>query len=170
MQKRINDHQRITMLLATEDVRSLRRIISVALRNGASISALLNQMQRAIDGKYSPRGSFSEREYAIGFLAKALGGPRLLYALSKGDKYPSVSSVAQKYRIPRIIPSVSEPSRQEISNITMFFGASGKQAPAMMPNLLLRSVLTPILTTTRRSLSLSHHHARRRQAKICCGG
>ena len=115
----INDHQRITMLLATKDVRNLRCIISVALRNGTSISALLNQMLHAIDGKYSPRGSFSEREYAIGFLAKALGGPQLLYALSKGDKYPSVS----------------EPSRQEISdNITMFFGASGKQAPTTTLN------------------------------------
>ena len=133
MQKRINDHQRITMLLATNDVRSLRRIISVALRNGASSSALLTLMQRSIDGKYSPRGNFTEREYAIGFLAKSLGGPRLLYALSKGDKYPSVSTVAQKYRIPRIIPSVSVPSRQEISdNIAMFFGAGGKQVPAAM--------------------------------------
>jgi hypothetical protein len=132
MQKRINDHQRVTMLLATNDVRNLRRIISVALRNGASIPALLTLMQRSIDGKYSPRGSFSEREYAIGFLAKSLGGPRLLYALSKGDKYPSISTVAQKYRIPRIIPSVSVPSRQEISdNITMFFGTGGKQGPNM---------------------------------------
>jgi hypothetical protein len=76
-------------------------------------------MLHAIDGKYSPWGSFSEQEYAIGFLAKALGGPQLLYALSKGDKYPSVS----------------EPSRQEISdNITMFFGASGKQAPTTTLN------------------------------------
>jgi hypothetical protein len=120
------------MLLATNDVRSLRRIISVALRNGANISALLNQMQRSTDGKYSPRGNFSECEYAIGFLAKSLGGPRLLYALSKGDKYPSVSTVVQKYRI---IPSVSVPSHQEIfDNITKFFGARGKQAPAATPD------------------------------------
>jgi len=136
MQKRINDHQRVTMLLATNDVRSLRRIISVALRNGTSISALLTLMQRSIDGKYSPRGCFSERDYAIGFLAKSLGGPRLLYALSKGDRYPSVSTVAQKYRIPRIIPSLAIPSREEISdNITMFFGAGGKQAPTALSNM-----------------------------------
>ena len=98
MQKWINDHQHITMLLATKDVQSLRCIISVALHNGTSISTLLNQMQHAIDGKYSPRGSFSEWEYAIGFLAKALGGPRLLYALSKGDKYRGLYSPP---RIPR---------------------------------------------------------------------
>jgi hypothetical protein len=54
---------------------------------------LLNQMLHAIDGKYSRWGSFSEWEYAIGFLVKALGGPQLLYALSKGDKYPSISRV-----------------------------------------------------------------------------
>jgi len=49
MQKQINDHQCITMLLATKDVRNLRCIISVALRNGTSILALLNQMLHAID-------------------------------------------------------------------------------------------------------------------------
>lgn len=131
-QKRINDHQRMTMLLATKDVRSLRRILSVALRRGASLTAILSQMQRSIDGKYSPRGNFSERDFAIGFLAKSLGGPRLLYALSKGDRYPSVTTVAQKYRIPRLIPSVAVPLRREISdNITAFFGSGGKMAPSL---------------------------------------
>lgn len=80
--KQINDHQQITMLLATKDVQGLRRLLSVALRNGASLPTILNQMQCSIDGIYSPKGKFSERELAIGFLAKSLGGPRLLYALS----------------------------------------------------------------------------------------
>jgi hypothetical protein len=53
MQKQINNHQQITMLLATKDVQNLRHIISVALCNGTSIPALLNQMLHAIDGKYS---------------------------------------------------------------------------------------------------------------------
>lgn len=130
--KRINDHQRVTMLLATKDVRSLRRLLAVSLRKGASPSAILNQLQRSIDGKYNPRTQFSERDFVIGFLAKSLGGPRLLYALSKGDKYPSVATVSQKYRIPRILPSVSVPTQQEISdNIKMFFGSSGKLEPKL---------------------------------------
>lgn len=128
--KRINNHQHVTMLLATKDVRSLQRLLAVSLCKGASPSAILNQLQRSIDGKYNPRTQFSERDLAIGFLVKSLGGPRLLYALSKGDKYPSVATVAQKYRIPRILPSVSVSTQQEISdNITMFFGSSGKLEP-----------------------------------------
>src|SRR5258705_1403785 len=43
------------------------------------------------------------------------------------DMYPSVSTVVQKYCIPHIIPSVSVPTQQEISdNIKMFFGTMGK--------------------------------------------
>ena len=137
--KRINDHQRVTMLLATKDIRSLRRLLAVSLRKGASPSAILNQLQRSIDGKYNPRTQFSERDFAIGFLAKSLGGPRLLYALSKGDKYPSVATVAQKYHIPRILPSVSVPTQQEISdNIKMFFGSSGKLEPKSVSSMQLR--------------------------------
>lgn len=122
------------MLLATKDVRSLRRLLSVALQKGASLSTILTQMQRSIDGTYSPRGKYSERDLAIGFLEKSLGGPRLLYALSKGDKYPSVTTVAEKYRIPHLIPSVSVPSHQEISeNTSTFFGTGGKVAPMPLP-------------------------------------
>ena len=128
--KRINDHQRITMFLASSDVQSLRHLLSVSLCKGASPSAILAQMQCSLDGKYNPQIKFSKHDLAIGFLAKSLGGPQLLYALSKGDRYPSVSTVAQKYHIPRIIPSVSVPTWQEIlDNIKMFFGSNGKLEP-----------------------------------------
>jgi len=97
------------MLLAKEDVQSLRQLLSVALRNGTSPSTILHQLQCSIDGKYSPRSQFSERDLAVEFLAKSLGGPRLLYALSKDTKYPSVATVSRKYHIPCLIPSISAP-------------------------------------------------------------
>ena len=53
--KRANDHQRVTMLLATEEVRSHRRLLSVSLCNSASPSAILAQLRCSIDGKYNPR-------------------------------------------------------------------------------------------------------------------
>jgi len=119
------------MLLAKEDVQSLRQLLSVALRNGTSPSTILHQLQCSIDGKYSPRSQFSERDLAVEFLAKSLGGPRLLYALSKDTKYPSVATVSRKYHIPCLIPSISAPTRVEISdNITIFFGSTGKAAPS----------------------------------------
>lgn len=141
-QKRINDHQRLHMFIATNDVRSLRRLLWGALRRRASVPAILNLIQRSLDGNYNPRSQFSDRDLAIGFLAKSLGGPRLLYALSKADKYPSVSTVAQKFRIPSLIPSVSTPSRQEIyDNIAMFFGPKAPQHPdpcaRLLPGLII---------------------------------
>lgn len=128
------------MLLATSDVRSLRRLLIVALRNGASTSAILNLLEQSINNKYSPRGNFTERELAVAFLAKSIAGPRMLYALSKHSGYASNSTVNRRYPIPRLIPSISIPTRDEISaNIGAFLGDSGKPASPFLPGSIRRA-------------------------------
>ncbi|KAI0066999.1 hypothetical protein BV25DRAFT_1897244 [Artomyces pyxidatus] len=142
--KKINNHQRITKLIANNNIRGLHRLLAVSLRNGAGTNAIIRQIERSVDGLYSPRGGFSDREYAIAYLAKSLGGPFLLNALYKAEGYPSVSTVAQRYRIPRLMPSSTTPSRHDMeSNVTSFFGPDGKQAPTqrtsgLLPGLILQ--------------------------------
>ena len=53
---------------------------------------------------------------------KAIGGPRLLYALSKSHGFASWRTVKRHIKIPKLIPSVGIPSADEINcNISLFF-------------------------------------------------
>ncbi|KAF8884804.1 hypothetical protein BD779DRAFT_1673946 [Infundibulicybe gibba] len=117
--KRVNDHQRIVILLSTNNIPGLRRLVTSALKNGASLQVLVRRLEGAAMGTYSAYGKWSQRELDIAFLAKALGGPRLLYALQKAEGYPSLSTVQQR-RIACLLPS-----------------ASGKPVPAIYPHLLI---------------------------------
>ncbi|KAH9923817.1 uncharacterized protein B0H18DRAFT_934574 [Fomitopsis serialis] len=116
--RRINDHQRLTMLLATNDVKRLRELLAVALRNGSSPRYLFSQLQRAISGVYKargPGGRFDKRDLEIAFLAKALGGPRLLYALNHSHGLPSPSTVNDTYPVPQLLPCIKAPVHHEVS-------------------------------------------------------
>jgi hypothetical protein len=118
------------MLLSKNDVPALHRLLTVAIRRGASINAILQQVQKAAEGVYSPRGNWSQRELDIAFLAKAMGGPRLLYALQKAIGLPSVSSVQRHRQPPQLRPSLKQPTRDEmVANITALLGPGGKPAP-----------------------------------------
>ncbi|KAF4567094.1 hypothetical protein EYR40_006090 [Pleurotus pulmonarius] len=123
---KLNDYKRILILLSENNIPSLRRLLSVALRNNAGTGPIIERLKKAINGVYSPLGQWSERELDIAFLCKALGGSRLLYVLSKFDGYPSTNTIQKRY-IPRLIPSISAPSLDEINgNIVSLLGAGGK--------------------------------------------
>ena len=68
------------MLLAQNRIAGVSHLLATALRNGAGLETIGARLQDAISGTYSPRASWSDREYDIAFLVKAIGGPRLLYA------------------------------------------------------------------------------------------
>ncbi|TFY57754.1 hypothetical protein EVJ58_g6829 [Rhodofomes roseus] len=113
MRGKVNDHQRLVVLLANNDVQRLHHLLSVALRKGASPKALIAQIDRAINGLYCDRGQFDERKIKAAFLSKVLGGPRLLFALTKSDRFPSGSTVGRRMKIPELDPSISTPTRPE---------------------------------------------------------
>lgn len=115
LRKRLSDHQRILMLLRSQDVKRLRRLLEVAMRDGAQPDMILAQLQRSIDGLYMPRGHFDQRELDVAFLAKAIGGPRLLNALMQSHGFASVTTLQQQLDPPRITPCISTPTAKEIS-------------------------------------------------------
>ena len=128
------------MFLANNDIPSLKQLLMVAFRNGAGASAIISQLVQCLDGKYSPRGNIPERELAIAFLIKVMGGSQLSFVLAKASGFASVSTVARSYKIPKLIPSISAPSRDEIwANITAFCGTTGKAAPALVPGSIPRA-------------------------------
>jgi hypothetical protein len=110
------------MLLAKHDVRGLRRLLSAAIRKGVSSKTIISRLQNSINGLYTPHGGFSNRDYDLAFLSKALGGPRLLQALQKAHGYPAVSTIKENHKIPQLLSSLSIPSKAEIAaNIDAFF-------------------------------------------------
>ena len=53
LQKRVNDYQRVVMMLSKNRIAGVSRILSIALRNGASAEAICDKLQAAISGTYT---------------------------------------------------------------------------------------------------------------------
>lgn len=127
---KINDYQRMVMMLSKNKIAGVSRILAVAVRNGASAGAICDKLDRAILGTYAPQSGWTDREFAVAFLVKAIGGPRLLYALQKAEGYPSISTLRRRKPIPEVVPSLGTPSDYEInSNITALLGENGRKPP-----------------------------------------
>ncbi|KAJ7023838.1 hypothetical protein C8F04DRAFT_969797 [Mycena alexandri] len=129
-QRNISEYRRMTMLLAANDIPGLRRMLTVLAKRGANPRAICATLTRAINGTFATRGGFNERDLDVGWLVKAIGGPRLLYALSKSHGLPSATTVRKHKKIPKLLPSVGMPTKEEISaNIASFLDPDIKPAP-----------------------------------------
>ncbi|KAK7026492.1 hypothetical protein VNI00_015572 [Paramarasmius palmivorus] len=122
LRRKIDDYSRILILLAKNDVTALRRLLAVALKRGASVHSILSRIEDSLDGLYSPKGGFEKRDLDKAFLAKALGGSRLLYALTKSEGFAANETIRRNYRVPKLRPSLSVPTASDIkTNIARFF-------------------------------------------------
>ena len=130
LEKKVNNYKRMVMLLSQNKIAGVSNILSTALRNGASADTICTKLHQAISGTYRPRSGWTEKEFDITFLIKALGGPRLLYALQKADKYPSLTTLRVRKVIPELLTSVGVPNKNEIrKNMKSFLGEKGRQPP-----------------------------------------
>ena len=122
------------MLIASQEVAGLRRLIAAALRGGHSAQAIVTLIQHSIDGLYTPRGGFSNQDLDIAFLVKAIGGPRLLYALQKSHGLASETIIWRKLQIPRLLPSIGEPTPDDlIKNLNTFIDPDIRPPPPRYP-------------------------------------
>ncbi|KAJ3911479.1 hypothetical protein F5877DRAFT_20743, partial [Lentinula edodes] len=128
--RRNTQYKRIMTFLAEYDVSGLRRLLATSLRRGASPSFVFRRLEDCINQMYSPRGNFSRRDYDIAFIAKSLGGPRLLYALQKAFGLPSRTALSKNAHVPELRPCISKPSEEEIDyNISTLFDSNVRKAP-----------------------------------------
>lgn len=128
------------MLIGSKDIAGLRRLITTALKRGTSPKAIVEILERALANLYSSRGGFTKRDLDISFLVKAIGGPRLLYALQKSHGLASVSTVHRRNKIPQLLASVGEPSPNEFNaNLSTFLHPSIKPPPKsnLLPNIIM---------------------------------
>jgi hypothetical protein len=112
------------MKLASNDIPGAACVLEVSLNRGDSTTVLLEKLDAAISRSYRPHGQWTQREYDIAFLTKALGGPRLLYVLQQSHHFPSVSSLRRNKKLPTILISADLPTDDEINaNISAMLGA-----------------------------------------------
>ena len=125
--RKLNDHKHILMMLFANDVAGLRHLIGATHRRGASPAKICSFLQCAVAGLYHPQGGFVKCDFDIAFLVKAIGGPRLLYALGKSHGLASWRTVNHHIKIPKLVPSIGIPLASEIiHNILSFFDPSVK--------------------------------------------
>ncbi|KAJ3873045.1 hypothetical protein F5051DRAFT_381541 [Lentinula edodes] len=116
--------------LSEYDVPALRRLLSVALRQGISAESLLLRLKSCVDQLYSPRSGFSKRDFDLAFIAKSLGGPRLLYAFQHAFGLPSTSTLARQSPLPELRPCLGTPSVEDVEySIQTMFGPGVHEPP-----------------------------------------
>ncbi|KAJ7273135.1 hypothetical protein C8J57DRAFT_1063442 [Mycena rebaudengoi] len=126
----ITDFDRIIGLIASEEFAGLRRILEQLLSRGATPKMILAVLERALRRAYCVRGGFNLRELDVAFLVKAVGGPKLLYALQKSLGLASLSTVRRIRQVPKLVASIGTPTKEEIhSNIAAFFHPDIKPPP-----------------------------------------
>jgi hypothetical protein len=101
-----------------------KALVSTALRQGSSISAIVNKMRKAALQLYLPR-SYEEQEYRAAFLLWKFGGARAARISHAAMNLPSLRTIQRHAQLPALQVSSRYPSQQEVAqNIrSMYSGA-----------------------------------------------
>jgi hypothetical protein len=107
----LDDYNRLLMAISEHDIPRLQQVIKIALDNGASIREVVNKLEDALEGVYSPRG-YSSCDIDIATLVYRLGGRQLLYALNHHVGVPSLRTLRARSTFTTITPTLG-PIRNE---------------------------------------------------------
>ncbi|KIJ12467.1 hypothetical protein PAXINDRAFT_14668 [Paxillus involutus ATCC 200175] len=102
---KLEDHSTLVMALAEADVPWLRKLLHTALKNGASIRAIVRLIEDALEAGYRPRGHSTEAN-DLALLIYRLGGANLLYALNQRLHIPSLRTLRKKMSFIKIAPTI----------------------------------------------------------------
>jgi hypothetical protein len=104
------------------DYKNVAAVLSVAINNGSSPSAIVTKLANAVHGTYTPRATPSSSDIDLAYLTQSIGGPRLLFAMNRSFNLPSYRSLMRRQTVPVLVPSISRPSFSEVTtNIEHFF-------------------------------------------------
>ncbi|KAG2364529.1 hypothetical protein BDR07DRAFT_1375049 [Suillus spraguei] len=93
------------MAISENDIPCLQQIISVALCSGASVREVVNKLEDAIEGVYSPQG-YGANDLDITTLVLRPGGRQLLFALNHKLGFPSLCTLHSKSIFTTIMPTI----------------------------------------------------------------
>ena len=138
MTRKIDDYERLCLHISVSDYKNVNLVMRTALKNGSSPSAIVAKLQLAIEREYIPRPGIDERALDIGYLVKAIGGPRLLFALNRALSLPSYRTIDRHRSVPQLIPSILSPTHSEVSkNISTFFNPKERPVSSIAGHSLL---------------------------------
>jgi hypothetical protein len=99
---------------------------------------VISKLQLAIEKRYTPRPGIDEFSLDLGCLVKAIGGPKLLFALNRALALPSYRTIGRHRKVPQLIPSILVPSLEHMStNISTFFGQQERPLSALTGHSIL---------------------------------
>lgn len=93
------------MAISHDDIPCIHQIINVALRNGASVRAVVNKLEDALEGVYHPRG-YGADDLDMATLIFRLGGRQLLFALNQKLSLPSLRTLRAKSTFTSLVPTI----------------------------------------------------------------
>ncbi|KIJ59298.1 hypothetical protein HYDPIDRAFT_60297, partial [Hydnomerulius pinastri MD-312] len=122
MLSQLEDHSSLVMAMSQADIPWLRQMLQTALKNGASVCAILRMIEDALERGYKPRGH-SKESVDLAMLVYRLGGGNLLYALNQRLALPSLRTLRNKMSFVKIAPTVgrisSESVKQNIQDVVL---------------------------------------------------
>jgi hypothetical protein len=118
----LDDYNRLLMAISEKDIPRIHQIIDVALRHGSSVREVVNKLEDALEGAYTPRG-YGADDLDIATLVFRLGGRQLLFALNQSLGLPSLRTLRSKSTFTSIVPTIgpirNEQFDQNIQNIVI---------------------------------------------------
>ncbi|KAJ6600713.1 hypothetical protein B0H10DRAFT_2320372, partial [Mycena sp. CBHHK59/15] len=88
-------------------------ILNTAIRNGASVRAMADQIIQALEGLRSTKG-FTDFEQDLAILIYRLGGRSLLYAMNHALNLPYLHTICNSAKFIKIHPTIGPISDEEI--------------------------------------------------------
>jgi hypothetical protein len=90
--------------VSDKDIPCIHQIIDVALHHGSSVREIVNKLEDALEGAYSPRG-YNANDLDIATLIFRLGGRQLLFTMNQILGVPSLRTLRSKSTFTSITPT-----------------------------------------------------------------
>ncbi len=103
--KKLEDHHRFMMAVATRDVPRLSQLVKCALKEKAGVGQIVSRIEDSLSGVYQSRG-YNSDDQDISLLVLWLGGRKLLYALSQHIAIPSIRTLRRAASFTKLMPSL----------------------------------------------------------------
>lgn len=104
--QKIDGCERFILQVSVADHVNSSRVLQVSVKNGSSSNAMIHSLQLTIEKHYTPHPRTDEFPLDIGCLVKAIGGPKLLFALNRSLSLPSYRTIGRHRIIPQLFPSI----------------------------------------------------------------
>ena len=124
LNKTLDLHQRLLVLLKEGKVHRLKQLLSVAMRNSRNISYIVGKVVDAIAGIYRPHPDQDDKDLA--FVIWQLGGPALLDICHRAIGFPCTSVAYAMIKGTKFISSSFEATEKEAFDNLKFDDATPK--------------------------------------------